>query len=387
MIVWELISAILLFAAVPMGIGSIYERGNIFRTGRKLNIYIFRYLLGTVTMWALFQLLAVPMILLKRRFSLLVFLWMGALLLTAAVGTAVRKRRHEQGSGEICQEIPAASEGDEKGARFFFWLIILGIAVLYAFEAGNYLFLQHIDDDDARFVATAVEAVQHDSMLLENPATGHPLPVPIGEVTKDITSPWMLYIAGISLIMRIHPAIMAHTVYPVVLLLVSFLCYWSMGAVLFREDKEKTALFLFLAMWIQLFFSETKHTQAVFTLTRIWQGKAVVASVIIPLLFTYMLYLFREESSGGDTEKRAGDIFWGLLMTVTASCLMSGMGTIIAAVMTGCIFAWQFLLCPRRWVIMRLLLLEILPVLYAAAFIVLKSEKLIPLLGSIPMQR
>ena len=81
MIVWELVSAILLFAAVPMGIGSIYERGNIFRTGRKLNIYIFRYLLGTVTMWALFQLLAVPMILLKRRFSLLVFLWIGALLL------------------------------------------------------------------------------------------------------------------------------------------------------------------------------------------------------------------------------------------------------------------------------------------------------------------
>ena len=66
---------------------------------------------------------------------------------------------------------------------------------------------------------------------------------------------------------------------------------------------------------INLFMAGNVYTQSVFTLTRIWQGKAIVAAVIIPLFLLLLLKIQKEDT--------VTNWLW-LVCGGTAACLFSG---------------------------------------------------------------
>ena len=316
-----LLTAVILI--IPLLIGSLYQ----FRS------VSFTYLTGSISMWALFQILAVPAIYLRTSFSLLFWIYTGLVIMLSAFGLKARLKT-----------------GFEKPEISLF--LILAFWVI-AYQASLYIFGMHLDEDDARWIAEANDALVKDRMLLHNPATGQYLGKFIGEMVKDTFSPWPFFIAWLSGTTGFSPAAMSHTVYPPVLLGLSYCAYYHMGKQLFRNKTEQ-GLFLLMVTVINMFMSTNVYTQSTFSLLRIWQGKAAVAAIIIPAVFMLVLNIQTEE------ERKRN---WFLLaVTGCASCLLSGMGIVIALLMIA-VYGGYIIFC-KRWKRIPLWLASMAPPLF-----------------------
>ena len=190
-----------------------------------------------------------------------------------------------------------------------------------------YIFGMHLDEDDARWIAEANDALIKNRMLLHNPATGEYIGRFVGEMIKDVFSPWSIYLAWLSRATGIKAVVIAHTIYPPLLLGLSYSAYYEIGTQLFEGEKKRheRGIFLLMVSVINLFMAGNVYTQSVFTLTRIWQGKAVVAAVMIPAILAIIL---RVQQTTPQAEGSIRD--WILLIVVGVSCcLFSGMGIAI----------------------------------------------------------
>ena len=184
----------------------------------------------------------------------------------------------------------------------------------------------HIDTDDARFIAEANEAIEYDTMLVRHAIINKYIGFVPGEQIKEVTAPYPLFIALLSRLCGVgKPAIMAHTVLPPLLILLSYLVYGLIGAYIFAGDIKKRGLFLLFLSLIHLFSFETIYASGYTLLTIIWQGRSISAMIMLP----FMWYLLMKTT---DKERlRAADY-----LTVTAAglanAMLSNMGAIVAVV-------------------------------------------------------
>lgn len=283
-----------------------------------------RYLFGTIIMWAVFQLITVPMILAKASFSAVVVLWglsIFAVLLLQSTwkikkkgrlypydrhGNKHRVRKHKDKMEILC---------------FALMIVIVLYQCMMCVVGTQY------DEDDARFVVNALEAFNHDSMLLINPATGEYVGTWVGELAKEVASPWTIYIALVAKILNMHPTIVAHTVLPGILVAMAYAVCWLIAGKIYKKNLLHRCVFVLIAAIVNLFFTNSDQTQAVFLLTRVWQGKAVVAGIMIPFICYLMMLLYHNNK-----EKQ---MYYLLFLTDMACCLLSGMGIFFSGVLIG----------------------------------------------------
>lgn len=318
--IMDFIAILFWLAAVPFLAG-----GFILKRCRAEQGAVLTYLVGMFYEWAVFEVVAVPCIMLKTSLTIVTVIWCAVMGITCLAELFLLIRRKEYliykqkwlDFMEICK----------KSTRLCRGLFVL-MVFLIGFQMYMYFFYQHTDTDDARFIANAVAAWDSDTMLLTHPNTGEILDEPIGELKKDAVSPWMIYIAMLAGLVFIHPTILAHTVLPVFLVGMGYGAYWLAGNALLKRDLTKTSLFVVLVCIFNMFGYTSLYTGATFFLTRIWQGKSVVAGVIIPFVFALMLLMEADYAN-----KRWNAI---ILIVTSASCLLSGMGLIFSALMVGC---------------------------------------------------
>lgn len=270
------------------------------------------YLIGQLCLWAVFQVIAVPMIQLRWSFTAVYWCYLAAAAALTAFG-AVRLWKHGFQKRKVLPK-----------AAVLRVLVVLGAGVIL-YQVGMYVFGMNVNEDDSRWLAEANDALVHDTMFLHNPATGEYIGRFVGEMTKDVYSPFPMYIAFLSRLTGTRAAVTAHTVYAPVLLLVSYAAFDRIGKHLFRKRDERV-IFLFAVAVIMLFFGGGFRTEAVVTLTRIWQGKAAAAAILAPAILGQVLAIQEEDTAGN----------WLMLaMMSCAGCLLSGMGIMIALIMIG----------------------------------------------------
>lgn len=264
--------------------------------------------------------IAVPCINFRTTFNTLFWIYTAVVLVLTAIGirallSRCRSRlRYEGGLWEGFKRWFRDS-----GASIFLFVAFLVIA----YQMYVYVFKMHLDEDDARWIAEANDALVKNRMLLHNPATGEYIGRFVGEMVKDVFSPWCMYLAWLSRMTGVRAVVVAHTVYPPVLLGLSYCAYYEIGCQLFKGKHER-GIFLLMVSVLNLFMAGNVYTQSVFTLTRIWQGKAVVAAVMIPAIFCIILRIHAEDSIKD----------WALMIVAGASCcLFSGMGIAIGLLM------------------------------------------------------
>ena len=133
----------------------------------------------------------------------------------------------------------------------------------------------------------------------------------------------------------IHPAIIAHSVLPLILIPLTYLVYYRIGMRLFKGAFRKTAVFLILVSLLQIFGNTSIYTNATFFLMRTWQGKSVLCNFV---LLTAVWSLLRLWETGADGEqkgkKQAG---WWLLMA--ANNVTAAMATTMGAFLLGLFIA------------------------------------------------
>lgn len=218
------------------------------------------------------------------------------------------------------------------GTSPLFWsaVIMIGIQVFIT------VFYAHMDADDAFYVGTASAAVETDTVFSIDPYTGaayESLP------RRYVLSPFPVLLAVLSrLCGGLHPAIMAHVVYPAVFLPAVYLCYYYMAKKWFAKDSHSQGLFLILAAVLTWFSGFSVYTSGNFTLVRIWQGKALLTALLLPFAFYLCFSVLMEK----EQEYSLAVLF----MANLACCHVSSMGIMLSPVMMG-IFA-VMAMCRHR---------------------------------------
>lgn len=299
-----------LLGALPPLIGSLWisqreDGGNMARD----------YLYGLFTMLALFELFAVPMSVFRMKLTALCLAYLGALGLLAAA--ALVRGRTFPAWRRWLKSLPGKATP-----------VLAAALVCMLLQAGYVTQRQHIDEDDAFYVATAVTSVQKNSLYKYSPYTGKKYTWPqIRIALRYIFSAWPLFTAVLSQVSGMHAAVIAHMILPAVTLLWLYLVYFLLGAWLFPGQKDRQSLFMLFVVLLLSFSGFSIYSSGVFSLVRGWQGKAVLAGTGLTLL----LYTLLQAHEAGRWDKR-----WSLVLLVTAGCVtLSSMGIFLCCILTG----------------------------------------------------
>lgn len=303
-----------------MGVGLCLIRGQ----ENNGNVLLKSWIFGQMLLFAILQIMAVSFILLHWSFNALFWSY----LATGAVLFFCGIFRIKKVTGKKTAE-------HRRQTWLSILLLVLGILIIL-YQSGSYLVGMHLDKDDARWMAQANDALVYGDMMTRDPDTGEY--VGTFYYVKDTTSPWPIMLAVVTRLLNTRTTIFAHTIYAPVQLIMMYGIYWLIGTELFKKAEARTGFLLFVAV-INLFFGGTLFSQSVFSLVRIWQGKATVAGIMIPLL----LYLFICLNNCHETEN------WVKVLIVgCAGCLMSGMGIIFSVIMIG-VFGAYYILAYQKW--------------------------------------
>ena len=333
-------------------------------------------------MFALFQLISIPFIVLQLKFTVVVIVYdvcLLALLMVAVVRgkdilvgmfgklksfTGQWKRKNEVSEVDI---IKTTEEGkNDTVLQCSKWVIagwIIAAALLF-FQMYAAFSLESYDGDDAYYVAGSVGTVLYDTMYMRDAYTGYPFTLE----TRHALSPVPVMISWMSRMTGIHPTIICHSVLGPVWIMLMYVIYLAIADRLFQKEKKSyRPLFMILIMIWFLFGNVSIFNAETFAMNRIWQGKGMLVAFIIPAMFLCFLHL-------GDPMERKedGKGFWILLLcTVFAAVLATSISVFLTPIffgMTGLVFAFR----EKHWkIFMQCCLCSIPALIYGVLYVLL----------------
>ncbi len=316
------IYAIFWLLAVPAAVGMAL----IWYTDKNKSI-CFSVVCGYAGLFAMAQMILVPGIFLKASLHTVVYIYQILSIAAAFAGIFLNRKNLKKVPSEIMSKI--------KCVKISEWMLFsIGVFLIFV-QLVLSVCLVHQDADDSFYVASASTSVYTDTIFVYNPYTGlryRRLP------SRYVLSPFSMYEAVLTKIVGTDVPYMVYTILPVVLLSLAYLVYWLWAKLLFGDNRKQCALFLIFISMVQMFSNYSIYTSGTFLLMRIWQGKAVLAGVLLPAT-AYMCSRLAKEEKGG----------WPILLCLQlASCLVSSMGIILSLLMTG-IYTFIYGICTRRW--------------------------------------
>ncbi len=292
---------------IPPVIGSLWSEHHKTQPGSLLLAWFY----GFFAEFALFEIVAVPMTFLKCSLTQLKYVWilLCAILTLAAL---LRSRSFPQTRARIAGLPKRISP------------LLAAVLLLILAQAVFVTFGQHIDSDDAFYLATAETAVKTDTLFQYGPYTG----VAYASIpSRYVLAAWPLFLATLSVLTGIHPTLLAHFLLPGLILLFAYLVYALIARSLFPDNKNRQALFLLIIAALFCFYGFSIYTPGTFLVIRSWQGKSMIAAIAEPALF----YLCRAAMK----EKEGLTAWTGLFCAVTACCLFTSMGVVLSLIPVG----------------------------------------------------
>ncbi|MDO4650251.1 MAG: DUF6077 domain-containing protein [Eubacteriales bacterium] len=267
---------------------------------------------GWIFMWALGEILILPMIYLNVTLKFLTILYGAIVLLVAALGMTnmILKRWIFSESGRIL-----------KKTSVWFWIALVLIVLQIVYATLN----AHFDADDSFYIGTASTDMATNTVFFINPFTGAAyteLP------SRYVLSPYPVLLAMLSSLSGgLHPATMAHTFYPLVFMMLAYVVVFLTGRRLFPKNIHSQGRYLLFIVVMIWFSAYSVYNRENFFMVRLWQGKATLAGVLMPIFLYLGLSLILAERERYP---------WILLMMAgLGACLTSTMAVIIAPVTIG----------------------------------------------------
>ena len=327
--------------------------GTLFWPAKKESPRIpFYWVSGQILLWALFQVMCVPMVLTGLRFQqarLGFFLETGAVLLMAGVVALFRFAGNRSGMDVKKPEERKSAAKDEKIDRSETGLIkriqrmgsgrdrwtcavwmLFGILVFI--QLALVCVLSYSEGDDAFYVAITTYAKEKHGLYTNDPYTGgymdwdrrHGLaPLPI----------WEAVLADLS---GLSGAAFAHVVMPLMIIPMAYCIFFLIATVLFDDDGQdrslKTALFMCFSTLLVMFGGYSVYSAENFLLVRAGQGKAVLANVILPMLLFTLIRWFRSLEKGQHCGFGNTALLWCLMI---AGCLCSTQASLLTCMIVG----------------------------------------------------
>lgn len=279
---------------------------------------------GYICMWALFQLVAVPVILMDRgegAFDLLVCMF-GVISAAAAFLGAIAGILYRRKTSTL--KIVKGKGGINK-VQIILWVLF---CVLTAFQVYQMAALAFADGDDAYYLAISSITEESGTLYRKLPYTGGST----GLDTRHGLAPFPIWIAFLGRMTGIHTATLSHIFVPIVLLLLAYAIYANIGQILCKDKKGMLPVFMIFVNLLILFGNYSFKSAETFLITRTSQGKAVLGSIIIPFMVLLLFLIIGRLEEG----KKTGWYPWLLLsLGSVACCLCSTMGGVLIAILLG----------------------------------------------------
>lgn len=290
------------------------------------------YLSGWIFMLAFFQIISSIMVLSRQSLTELAWLFSTVMYLLVLAGCFVMLVGISRNS--FRGYFYASQWGKMKGSERATWIFFVLLVCLQLFLS---VYISTPDGDDAYYVAHAQIAAQKDTMYLENAYVG-------GHGALDarhVLAPFPMFVAFLSRKSQMHASAVAHTVLPPALMVLTYLIYYKVAAVLFPDrERGKRSVFMVLMVGMQLFGSYSIYTNETFFVTRTWQGKSVLANIAIPAAFYILLRICAyTEPERTEDEKEYGTTLPGLMLALLAvnlvGALASSLGLLLLCFLEG----------------------------------------------------
>ncbi len=259
------------------------------------------YVCGWFVSFFLFELTAVPFILLEQSFTALVAVYTG--IVAAVLAVSLWSGRHLW--AVYLDEIKRI--WDMPGRVKLCWAVFF---LLVAFQMAYAVLYEYYDGDDAYYIAVSVLTDTFDTMYLRDAYSGYIYPLD----TRHALSPMPIYQAWLSRLSGVAPAAVAHSVLAPVWLMFMYCIYGQIGSrLLWNKKAYKPVFMILIAVWF-MYGNISLYTTETFAMTRTWQGKGLMAGMVIPALFLALIYLAQESTSQG---------MWLLFICVCVSSVLA----------------------------------------------------------------
>lgn len=278
MIIKALIAILVIFI-IPVLLGLLVLRF----WKEQINNIILAFVLGYIIEFAVGQLVSVPLILKDQTLTKLMTIYsliIGTLSIISLILNAKRVK-------EIFKEFISNIKEMPK-------LLTILLIVLIGMQSLVYVKYGHINDDDAFYVATATTSVQTDTLFKYSSRIGTEKPVE-QVLMRYRLGPFPMYYAIMSKALNIHPAIVAHFIIPIIFIPIVYMVYWLFAKYLFKDNKKSALMFMLFIVVLHIFSYYSGKNNFIVAMLRIWQGKCMLASIILPFLL--VLYVYMENSS------------------------------------------------------------------------------------------
>ncbi len=173
-----------------------------------------------------------------------------------------------------------------------YWGIFFAIMI---FQMVMAVVMASFDGDDAYYVVESLLAQQADVMNTILPYIGTSTSLDIRHALAVITM-WIGFVAKVS---NIHATILSHSIIPLFVFPFVYLIYVEIGRVLFRERQTLIPVFMIVVSVLLMFGNVSIYTPATFLFMRTWQGKAMVANLVFPMIFWMFLWMMEDVGERG----------------------------------------------------------------------------------------
>lgn len=360
---------------VPLGIGYFaLEAGRVKKAGTPG----YSLCLGYILMWAVFQLIAVPVVLKAGKFRQVELVFEAVCLTFAIAGALLFLLRLKSGEWEQgvfrWEEVRRKVKSREGAAVLLLWAVFLGSLLFQAAQAYR---LAYADGDDAYYIPISTAANLGGGMYAVDSYTGAPTTLDM----RHGLAPFPIWVSFIAAKCGVNAAVAAHSLMPLVLIPVTYVLYLEIGKLLCRDvvsGKEGRAqagrnvllpVFMIFVSLLQIWGNYSIYPASTFLLTRTRQGKAALGNVILPFLLL-LLYKMAEEVR---EQGRAGmrNVLW-LTAAMTAGCLCSTMAGFLCGLLVMMTAGLLFILYRKPHILWQCLSGCVPGIIYSLLYLYLK---------------
>lgn len=322
--------AVFLFVVLTAVLGKTYNNCINQKEGKALLNGFFLY-------FALFEIIALPMIMLKLPLHVLCILWMAVLVVIAVTGCISRVWR-------VKFKI-------ENKAVFLVLVLLVLLQIVVAVMKPNNSW------DTAFYIGGVVKSVQTDTMYLYDGYTGWKDTV---INLKYAMCSFYMHDAVLSRVMGIHAAVVCRWFNTLVCHIFSAYIVYCLGMEIW--NKKKDACFMVIFWVIANLGMTTEYFAGSFLMNRSYEAKAFCANIVIPAALYYLLKIIKNPSL------KSGWI--NLFVLNIASVAISSSSLLLIPLMEGIVLLIMIVI-KRRPAYLKNSLLCVLPSIFYLALYML----------------
>lgn len=303
----QVIWLVVLMGAIPLILGIPW-----IKVFHPKHTYAFAYSTGFFIALALFQAVCFPVIVSAGAFSTIVTIYSISLII--ACGFSIWYSRKQR----LAERFSVSRFRWAEWIYLMAFLVILGIQIIRAFTYD----ITYMSYDDATYTVIAADAYNGNGVLNITNSTGI-----AGRLnTKYALAPWNVYAAYFAMVSGCSVPMIAHTVQYIQLIILAYAAYWFVAGEIMKSRENQLIFMLIISLFY--WFGYHSHYSLTFRLLGPnYQGKAVLAVSLTPLILAVLIKKLDEAYSPGTA------VYLFILSIAGIALTLWGTGTVFVIVL------------------------------------------------------